>query len=249
MVHRFGATDPKATWMRCHVQTSGVSLMRSEPLNNVVRAAYHALSAILGGAQSLHVDSYDEAYSAPTEEAALLSLRTQQILNEETAVTQVVDPLGGSYYVEALTNRLEAAVLDQLEQIENKGGYVAAIESGWMHQIIADYFREERKRVESGKTRIVAENTFASDSKPTEINVFRYPAGVEENQRRRLAVLRETRDSAAVEAALTALETDCSSGKNILGASVQCARVGCTVGEIWKVFKKSLGVWRPPTLW
>ena len=249
MRYRFGANDPKSAWMRCHVQTSGVSLTRAEPLNNVVRAAYHALSAVLGGAQSLHVDSYDEAYSVPTEEAALLSLRTQQILGEETAVTQVVDPLGGSYYVEALTNRMEEAILDELEKIEQQGGYISTIESGWIHKRIAEYFQGERERVEDGRTGIVAENLYPSTGDQPEISVFRYPEGVEENQRRRLADLRERRDAAKVEAALTALEQDCKSGRNLLGASVQCARVGCSGGEIWKVFKSAFGTWRPPSLW
>ncbi len=249
MKHRFGAADPKATWMRCHVQTSGVSLTRAEPLNNVVRAAYHALSAVLGGAQSLHVDSFDEAYSVPTEAAALLSLRTQQILGEETAVTQVVDPLGGSYYVEALTGRLEKAILDELDEIERKGGYIATIESGWIHRRIADYFRGERERWKDGRTRVVGENLYPSTGDQPEISVFRYPKGVEENQRRRLANLRESRDASKVAAALVALERDCKSGKNLLPASVQCARVGCSEGEIWKVFKSAFGTWRPPSIW
>lgn len=248
MKHRFGAEDPKSTWMRCHVQTSGVSLTRAEPLNNVVRAAYHALAAVLGGAQSLHVDSYDEAYSVPTEEAALLSLRTQQILGEETAVTQVVDPLGGSYYVEALTRRLEEAILDELDEIERKGGYIATIESGWIHRRIADYFRSERERLEDGRTAVVAENRYPSTGNQPKISVFRYPEGVEENQRRRLAELRKNRDASQVEAALAALKRDCKGGKNLLPAAVQCARVGCTGGEIWKVFKSAFGIWRPPSL-
>lgn len=248
MKHRFGAKDPKSTWMRCHVQTSGVSLTRAEPLNNVVRAAYHALAAVMGGAQSLHVDSYDEAYSVPTEEAALLSLRTQQILGEETAVTQVVDPLGGSYYVEALTRRLEVAILDELDNIERKGGYIATIESGWIHKHIADYFQSERARQEDGRTAVVGENLYPSTGNQPEISVFRYPEGVEENQCRRLAVLRENRDASQVEAALTALESDCKDGRNLVSASVQCARVGCSGGEIWKVFKSAFGTWRPPSL-
>jgi methylmalonyl-CoA mutase N-terminal domain/subunit len=117
MKHRFNTKSPRSLWMRCHVQTSGVSLMREEPLNNIIRAAYHALSAVLGGVQSLHVDSYDEAYSVPTEEAALLSLRTQQIIQAETGVTEVVDPLGGSFYIEALTNDIEMRILDEVDEI------------------------------------------------------------------------------------------------------------------------------------
>ena len=150
MKYRYHAKSPRSMWMRCHVQTSGVSLRREEPLNNIIRAAYQALSAVLGGVQSLHVDSYDEAYSVPTEEAALLSLRTQQILQAETGITEVVDPLGGSYYVEALTNEIETRILDEVDEIEKRGGYVAAIEEGWLHKKITEYFYKERILIEKG---------------------------------------------------------------------------------------------------
>jgi len=249
MTHRFGATNPRATWMRCHVQTSGVSLTRSEPLNNVVRAAFHALAAVLGGAQSLHVDSYDEAYSVPTEEAALLSLRTQQIIESETAACEVVDPLGGSFYLEALTNRLEAAILDELEEIERKGGYVRAVETGWLHGRISDYFHRERERLEKGEIKVVAENAYQSAAELPEISVFEYPQGVEERMAARLGELRLRRDNAAVEAALKGLEDACRGGQNLLPAAVQCARVLCSEGEMFKVFKRAFGLWKPPVLW
>ena len=193
-------------WMRCHVQTSGVSLVQQEPLNNVIRAAYHALSAILGGAQSLHVDSYDEAYSVPTEEAALLSLRTQQILQEETGIIDVVDPLGGSYYIETLTSDIEKRILDEVDEIERAGGYVAAIESGQLHRKISSYFTNQQKEIEKGDIKIVAYNKYQSDAAPPPINVFRYPEGVEERQRERLARLRQSRDNERVGVALAALE-------------------------------------------
>ena len=249
MTYRFEAKDPRATWMRCHVQTSGVSLTRREPMNNVVRASYHALAAVLGGVQSLHVDSYDEAYSVPTEEAALLSLRTQQILQEETGVTQVADPLGGSFYVEALTNEMERRILDEMEEIESRGGYVAAIKSGWIHRKISDYFRQERELVEGGRTRVVAENTYLSQDEMPAINVFRYPRGAADRQKQRLDKLRQTRDSDKVAEALTALENACRDGSNILPGAVQCAENGCSEGELFAVFKKAFGLWKPPVLW
>ncbi|MEW6335453.1 MAG: methylmalonyl-CoA mutase family protein [Thermodesulfobacteriota bacterium] len=249
MTHCFGAKDPRATWMRCHVQTSGVSLVQQEPLNNVIRAAYHALSAVLGGAQSLHVDSYDEAYSVPTAEAALLSLRTQQILQEETGIIDVVDPLGGSYYIETLTGDIEKRILDELDDIERAGGYVCAIESGQLHRKISTYFTDQQKEIEKGDIRIVAYNRYPSDAAPPPIQVFRYPEGVEERQKERLANLRRSRDNERVGAALAALKEACRKRENILPFSVACARARCTEGELFKVFKETFGLWKPPALW
>jgi methylmalonyl-CoA mutase N-terminal domain/subunit len=249
MKHRFCAQDPRATWMRCHVQTSGVSLTRQEPLNNVVRAGYHALAAVLGGVQSLHVDSFDEAYSVPTEEAALLSLRTQQILQEETGVTQVADPLGGSFYVEALTDEMEGRILDELDEIENLGGYVATIKEGWIHRKISDYFRKERELTESGQIRVVAENIYQTKADLPPVNVFRYPRGVADRQHQRLEKLRNSRDNQKVSAALENLEAACRNGANILPLAVECADVGCSEGELFSVFKKAFGLWKPPVLW
>jgi methylmalonyl-CoA mutase N-terminal domain/subunit len=249
MKYRFGAQDPRATWMRCHVQTSGVSLTRQEPMNNVVRAAYHALAAVLGGVQSLHVDSFDEAYSIPTEEAALLSLRTQQILNEETGITQVVDPLGGSFYVEALTDEMERRILNELDEIERMGGYVSVIKSGWIHRKISDYFRQEREQVASGQTRVIGENVYLSKDKAPSINVFRYPRGVAGKQKQRLAKLRQARDNRKVSETLANLENACRNGDNILPLAVECADAGCSEGEMFAVLKKAFGLWKPPVLW
>jgi methylmalonyl-CoA mutase N-terminal domain/subunit len=249
MKHRYHARSPRSMWMRCHVQTSGVSLRREEPLNNIIRAAYQALSAVLGGVQSLHVDSYDEAYSVPTEEAALLSLRTQQIIQAETGITEVVDPLGGSYYIEALTNEIETRIVDEVDEIEKKGGYVAAIEEGWLHKKIAEYFCKERTLIEKGDIKLVGYNVHQSPIELPPINVFSYPEGVEERQKARLARLREQRDSGKAKQALTALEEACKKGGNIVPYSLQCARAGCSEGEVFKVFKKAFGLWKPPALW
>ncbi|MGQ9647213.1 MAG: acyl-CoA mutase large subunit family protein [Thermodesulfobacteriota bacterium] len=249
MKHRFHAKNPRSMWMRCHAQTSGVSLRREEPLNNIIRASLHALASVLGGAQSLHVDSYDEAYSVPTEGAALLSLRTQQIIQKETGITEVVDPLGGSFYVEALTNEIEQRILDEVDEIERIGGYVAAIERGWLHHKIAEYFTQEREKVEKGEIKIVGYNVHPSSMELPPIHVFRYPEGVEERQKVRLTGLRERRDSEQVDRTLSALEEACGSEKNIMKYTVQCARAGCTEGELFKVFKKVFGLWKPPVLW
>jgi len=249
MKYRFNAKNPRAMWMRCHVQTSGVSLIQQEPLNNIIRSAYHALAAVFGGVQSLHVDSYDEAYSVPTEEAALLSLRTQQIIQGEIGITDVVDPLGGSFYVEALTNHIEKGILDEVDEIERPGGYVAAIESGKLHKKIATYFSNQQREIEDGEIKIVAYNIYRSDIEPPPINVFRYPEGVEERQKARLKELRLNRDNEKVNKALTGLKDACKKGKNIITYSIECARARCTEGELFRVFKEAYGLWKPPALW
>jgi len=248
MKHKYNAQNPRSMWMRCHVQTSGITLTRQEPLNNIIRAAIQALSAVMGGVQSLHVDSYDEAYAVPTEEAALLSLRTQQIIQSETAVTEVVDPLGGSYYVEALTNDIEKRILDEVEEIEKLGGYVAAIEKGWIHRKVANHFHNEQAKIEKGDIKVVGLNCYKSTYETPPINVFQYPSGVEKRQAAKLASLRETRNNAKVEKALKKLEEACAGYANIVPYCVQCARVGCTEGEIFKVFKKAFGLWKPPVI-
>jgi methylmalonyl-CoA mutase N-terminal domain/subunit len=250
MKYKYRAKNPRAMWMRCHVQTSGISLVREEPLNNLIRAAVQGLSAVFAGVQSLHVDSYDEAYSVPTEESALLSLRTQQIIQEETAITEVVDPLGGSFYVEALTNDIENRILDEINEIEKVGGYVRSIEKGWIHNKIANYFYKEKQLIDKGDIKFVGSNVLrsAEQKKPT-IDIFRYPEGVEERQKAKLAKLRMSRDNEKVGATLAALEDACRKNKNIVPFSLECAQEGCSVGEIFKVFKKSFGLWKPPVFW
>jgi len=246
MKYKFLAKDPRSQWMRCHVQTSGLTLTRQEPLNNIVRASYQALAAVLGGAQSLHVSSYDEAYAVPTEEAALLSLRTQQIIQAETAVTEVVDPLGGSYYVEALTDEIEKRIVDELSEIEDQGGYVKAIERGWLHRKVATYFQAEQAKMESAEIPIVGLNCYKSSRKAASIDVFSYPEGAEERQLDKLVRLKDERDAAKAQKALKDLEKACISDTNIIPYSLECARVGCTEGEIFKVFKSAYGLWNPP---
>ncbi len=248
MKYKYNAQNPRSMWMRCHVQTSGITLTRQEPLNNIIRASIQALSAVMGGVQSLHVDSYDEAYAVPTEQAALLSLRTQQIIQSETAVTEVVDPLGGSYYVEALTNDIEKRILDEVQEIEKLGGYVAAIEKGWIHRKVANHFHSEQASIEKADIKVVGMNCYRSDYKTPPINVFQYPSGVEKRQAAKLAKLRETRNSQEAQKALKKLQQVCASSANIVPYCVECARAGCTEGEIFKVFKKAFGLWKPPAI-
>jgi methylmalonyl-CoA mutase N-terminal domain/subunit len=250
MKYRFEAKEQRSMWMRCHVQTSGISLTRQEPLNNLIRAAIQGLSAVFAGVQSLHIDSYDEAYSVPTEESALLSLRTQQIIQEETAVTEVVDPLGGSFYVEALTDEIEKRILDEVDEIEKVGGYVASIEKGWIHNKITNYFYKEKELIDKGVIKFVGSNIYKSEDKkgPT-IEIFRYPEEAEERQKARLAQIRMERNNEKVSFCLKALEEACLRRENIVPYSFECAKAYCTCGEIFKVFKKAFGLWRPPVFW
>ena len=247
MKHRFGARNPRSMLMRCHVQTSGICLRREEPLNNIVRAAYHAIAVVLGGAQSMHIDSYDEGYSVPSEAAALVSVRNQQIIQAETGVTEVVDPLGGSFYVEWLTSEIEKKILDEVGEIEKMGGIVTVVEKGWLHRKIMDYASTEQKKIEKGEIKIAGYNYFpATDIELPEINVFKYPEGVEERQCQKLKRLKQERDNKRVEVCLKELKEACERGDNALPYCIEAARANATEGEMFSVFKEAFGLWRPP---
>jgi methylmalonyl-CoA mutase N-terminal domain/subunit len=247
MRYRFQAASPRAMWMRCHVQTSGISLSREEPMNNVVRAAYHALAAVLGGAQSLHVDSYDEAYSVPSEEAAVLSLRTQQIIQAETAITEVVDPVGGSFYVEALSDEIEQKILDELDEIERMGGIVNAVEMGWLQNRIATRIQREQEKISAGEIKVVGRNYFRA-SKPDmpEVWVHEHDESLEEEMRSRVVRIRQQRNGREASDSLDALKVACERGDNVMAHCVEAARAGATVGEMRRAFVDVFGAWGQP---
>ena len=247
MKYRFEAKNPRSMWMRCHVQTSGVSLTREEPTNNVVRSAYQALAAVLGGVQSLHVDSYDEAYSVPSEEASILSLRTQQIIEAETQVTQVVDPLGGSFYVEALTNDIEKRILGEVDEIERMGGIVEVVASGWLHNKVTRHIQREQKRIADGDIKVVGRNYFrAPDLKMPDVWVHEYDESVGKAMRDKLARLKQRRDNEKASNSLNALKEACRRGDNVMAACVDCARADVTEGEMRRAFVEAFGLWKSP---
>ncbi len=249
MKYRFEAKNPRSMWMRCHVQTSGVSLTREEPLNNIVRAAYHALAAVLGGAQSMHVDSYDEAYSVPSEEASILSLRTQQIIEAETQATQVVDPLGGSFYVEALTNDIENRILKELDEIERMGGIVEVVTSGWLHNKVIRFIEREQKMIADGEIKVVGRNYYrAPNLKLPEVWVHEYDENIAQQMCEKLARLRARRDNKKVQKTLKDLAEACKNGKNVMEYTIECARADATEGEMRRVFVEAFGLWKPPRL-
>jgi len=250
MKHRFSVRNPRSALMRCHVQTSGLCLVREEPLNNIVRASYQALAAVLGGAQSLHVDSYDESYSVPTAAASLVSLRTQQIIRDEIAVTDVVDPLGGSFYVESLTNEIERRILDEIDELEQMGGIVAAIEKGWLHRKIMEHTHHETAMIDGATIKIIGRNWHkAAGNNVAEIDVFGYPGNVADRQIQKLQKLRAMRDNERVALCLAKLLEACKLRQNVLPFCLEAARASATEGEMAGVFREAYGSWKPPMHW
>ena len=246
---RYGVTDPDAMRLRFHTQTAGVSNTAQQPMNNVVRTAIEALAAVLGGTQSLHTNALDEVLALPTEGAAKLALRTQQILAYETGVPDTIDPLGGSYFVESMTDRIEAHAEEIFARIDDMGtgsmleGVLEGIERGWFQQQIADAAFEEQRRYESGDLVKVGVNAFvATDEEPIETLVIG-PEG-EAVQRRSLARMRAERDPGSVEMALRTLSEAASTEANLIEPLVHCARSMCTEGEIVQTLIEVFGDYR-----
>ncbi len=240
MKERFGAQNPRSMMLRFHTQTAGVSLTAQQPDNNVIRCTVQALAAILGGSQSLHVNSKDEALALPTEESAQLSLRTQQVLAYESGVADVVDPLGGSYYVESLTDQLEQSAFEYLDRIEELGGTVAAIEQGFQIREIGESAYRHRMEVEDGSRTIVGVNKYVGDSPPVE-GLLRVDSEAARSQIERLQRLRRERDDTPVRAALSRLADAAKGDDNTVPAILECVESYCTLGEICEVFRGVFG--------
>jgi len=245
MKNRFKAEDPRSLMFRFHVQTAGVALTAQQPLNNIARSAYHALAAVLGGAQSVHVDAYDEALCTPTELSSVTALRTQQILQNETGVTNTIDPLGGSYYLESLTDRMEAEVLKILDEIEEKGGLVSAVESGWVHAEISDAAYKYQCDIESGEMPIVGVNCFRAEDEVLPIELFSSPETLKV-QKEKLRRIRKERDSRKVQKSLDAIARCCERDENLMELIVGEVKNMITEGEISRTLKRVYGVWEPP---
>jgi len=240
----FGAQDPRAAALRFHVQTSGVTLTAQQPFNNAVRSAYQALAAVLGGAQSLHVSAHDEAWGLPTEAAARLALRTQQIIQHESGVTGSVDPLGGSFLLERLTREVEARTRALLEEVEARGGIVAATESGWIHARLAESAEAYRAGVRDGRLKVVGVNCFAeADEEAPE--VFEQPSAAA-RQGERIRRVKASRDQAACGAALASLEADLAAGRNVFPAVMAAVEAGATLREVHDRFRRHFGAWSLP---
>jgi methylmalonyl-CoA mutase, N-terminal domain len=248
---RYGVGDPKAQQLKFHTQTAGVSLTAQQPDNNVVRTALEALSAVLGGTQSLHTNALDEVFALPTERAAATALRTQQVIAEETGVASVIDPLGGSWYVEHMTDLMERRAEEIFARVDRFGdgsmldGVLAGIEQGWFQQQMADAAFAYQQQLEKGEKTIVGVNRYVTDDdQPLEI--LRISAEVEREQRAALARRRSERDQPAVDAALAALATAAGGGENLLPRLVDAARAEATVGEMTAALKQVWGEYTEP---
>ncbi|QIN80864.1 methylmalonyl-CoA mutase [Rubrobacter marinus] len=243
MKEKYGAKDERSLLMRFHTQTAGVSLTAQEPYNNVARTAFEALAAILGGTQSLHTNSFDEALALPTEEAVRVAVRTQQIAALETGVTNTIDPLGGSYFVEALTDELERQAYDYFKQIEDMGGVVRAIENGFQMEEIAEASARYQREVESGQRHIVNVNIYEPKDE-SDVETHRVDPTVSEGQVKRLKELKERRDNGRVEECLEAVKKACREGENVMYPTIEAVRAYATVGEISSAMQEVYGTYR-----
>jgi methylmalonyl-CoA mutase N-terminal domain/subunit len=240
---RYGARDPRSWLMRFHTQTAGVSLTAQQPEVNIVRTALEALAAVLGGTQSLHTNSFDEALALPTEDAVRIALRTQQVLAYETGVANTIDPLGGSYYLEDLTGRLEAEAYDYFERIEKLGGVVAAIKDNFFQREIAEASFRYQSEVERGERIVVGVNRYELEGEE-EIATLKIDPALERKQVERVQAVRAKRDSGAVEGALARLKESAAGDVNLMPPIVDAARAYVTMGEMCEALREVWGVWR-----
>ncbi len=242
MKERFGAQKPESMRLRFHCQTAAFSLTKAQPLNNIVRTAIQALTAVLGGAQSLHTNGLDEAYAIPSEQAMKVALRTQQIIAEETGVADVVDPLGGSYYVEALTNRIENEVSDILRKVDALGGAIKAIEEGYFQREIADSAYVVARRKASGEQVVIGLNKFIEPASPAEIEIHRLDPEVEARQIKRLQATRARRDQRKVDNLLNRLAQEAADPSiNLMPATIELVTARASMGEIVKCLRTVFG--------
>ena len=246
MKQKFHARDPRSMLLRFHTQTSGASLTWQQPLNNVVRTAIEALAAVLGGTQSLHTNSYDEAWALPTEQAATIALRTQQIIAEETGVADVIDPFGGSYYVEWLTDEIEKRAYEYFDKIESLGGVLAAIKEGFFQREIAETAYKYQKQIERNERVVVGVNKYAVKEQPP-LNTLKVDLAAQEKQIQRLKELRAARDNSRVQVALENLRRTFQDDEaNCIEPILAAVREYATLGEIVDVGRQVFGEWKEP---
>jgi len=245
MRDRYGARSPRSWIMRFHSQTAGVTLTAQQPMNNIVRVAYQALAAVLGGTQSLHTNSMDETLALPTEHAVEVALRTQQILAYETGIASALDPLGGSYYVEKLTDDMEREAEGLFEQIHDQGGVVRGLEDGWFQKRIAESAARQQWEIEQRRKLVVGVNEFTTDETLT-IPLLKIDESATKEQAVRLAQLRQTRDNALVQQRLDALRTAARGTENTVPYILDCARAYATLYEIRAALEDVFGAYREP---
>jgi methylmalonyl-CoA mutase, N-terminal domain len=246
MRQRFGAKQARSLLLRTHAQTAGCSLTAQQPLNNVVRVAIQALAAVMGGTNSLHTNSMDETLALPTEAAVLTALRTQQILAEETGVINTADPLGGSYAIEALTDRLEREAYAYIDKIDQMGGIIRAIELGFPQQEIADASYHYQRQLDRGEKIVVGVNKYHGGAESAPLEILRVDNEVERRQTARVRERKLRRDPAAVRSRLAAVREAAQQGRNLMPPMIDAVQVECTVGEISDIFRDVFGVYRDP---
>lgn len=242
MRERLGATDDRSCWFRTAIQTAALPLTAQEPLNNIVRAAIQTLAAVLGGSQSIHTTSYDEAYALPSEASHRLSIRTQQVIGFETNVVKSADPLGGSHLVEWLTGRLEADILAMIDEIRSRGGFVAAFTAGWVEQQIRAARFAHMDRVESGAQPVVGVNCFRDEeAEEPKMEFFAYEQAMPEARMRYVREYRERRQAPGLPAALDALRRATAAAENVMPAVLAAVEAGATIGEVCRGFGEAIG--------
>ena len=247
MKERFGAENPRSWWLRFHTQTAGCSLTAQQPENNIVRTTIQALAAVLGGTQSLHTNSMDEALALPSELAARIALRTQQIIAHESGVANTIDPLAGSYFVEALTNRMEKEAYQYFEKIDKLGGVIPAIERGFFQREIAEAAYRYQHEIDTRQRTVVGVNEYVSQE-PLAIPLLQMDPEGERRQRERLARVRRERDNVAVEERLSALRSAAQGTENLMPYILDAVRAYCTLGEICGVLREVFGEYREPVI-
>ncbi len=245
MRERFGAKNPRSWLLRTHTQTAGCSLTAQQPLNNIVRVAIQALAGVLGGTQSLHTNSMDETLALPSEQAVLVALRTQQIIAEETGVTNIVDPLGGSYAIEALTDRLEKEAFAYIDRIDELGGIIRAIELGYPQKEIAEAAYRYQQQLDRGEKVMVGVNKYQLEEQPP-LELLRISPELERKQAQRVRERKQARNAAAVRTVLAAVKRAADDGANLMPPIIEAVKQECTVGEISDVFRDVFGVYRDP---
>ncbi|MGZ3429538.1 MAG: acyl-CoA mutase large subunit family protein, partial [Polyangia bacterium] len=246
MKERFGAKNPRSWILRTHAQTAGVSLMAQQPMNNVVRTTLQALAAVLGGTQSLHTNSFDETYALPTEEAATLALRTQQVIAEESGVTQVADPLGGSYFVERLTDQMEEYAMAYIEKIDEIGGIVRAVEDGYPQREIANSAYQFQRQVDTRQRAIVGVNKYVDKGEGDKIPLLKIEHEVERSQIERIKKIKAARDGAAALKAIDGVKRAAAGDDNLVVAMLEAIKHDVTIGEVSDVFRQVWGEHRDP---
>ena len=242
---RYGAKKDESCRLRMHGQTAGVSLTAQQPLNNIVRVTLQALAGVLGGVQSLHTNSYDETFALPTEDAVTLALRTQQIIAEESGVANIVDPLGGSYAIEALTDEIETAARSLIDEIDARGGMIAAIDEGFPQTEISESAWKTQREIDLGERITVGVNGYRSET-GQDLKILRIPPDLEKTQIRRVQEFKTSRDPRAVQEALQAVRCAAEGDQNLMPHLVHAVEVGCSVGEISDIYRDVFGEYRDP---